>query len=184
MSLAHAILGFLSHQPRTGYELKTECFDQSVGHFWPADQAQIYRTLDKLSEQGFVTSQLEIQGERPNRKVYHLTDAGRGELLEWLNAPQDLPAYREPFLVQLYFAGDLPNETILGLIEGQLEAHQNLLHAYQEIEIPKQETMPTHRLKRWVALAQLTLDMGIRREQMEIDWLHHAAEMVKNLPES
>src|SRR5579875_1236367 len=44
MSLTHAILGFLNRQPMTGYDLKTQCFDISVAYFWPADQAQIYRT--------------------------------------------------------------------------------------------------------------------------------------------
>ena len=36
MSLKHAILGFLSLQPMTGYDLK-KAFDQSVRHFWPAN---------------------------------------------------------------------------------------------------------------------------------------------------
>ena len=48
MSLGHAILGFLSRRPMTGYELKTRCFDQVASHFWTADQAQIYRTLDAI----------------------------------------------------------------------------------------------------------------------------------------
>ena len=47
MSLKHAILGFLNYQPQTGYELK-EVFDDSVQHFWLADQSQIYRTLNDL----------------------------------------------------------------------------------------------------------------------------------------
>ncbi len=49
MSLPHAILGFLREQPLTGYALKTQRFDVSVANFWPADQAQIYRTLDRLA---------------------------------------------------------------------------------------------------------------------------------------
>src|SRR5258705_13680872 len=55
MSLAHAILGMLQTRPMTGYDLKVECFDNSIAHFWQADQAQIYRTLDKLAEDGLVT---------------------------------------------------------------------------------------------------------------------------------
>ena len=52
MSLDHAILGFLNYHPYTGYDLK-KIFDSSVQHFWPADQSQIYRTLNRLTEQGF-----------------------------------------------------------------------------------------------------------------------------------
>lgn len=69
MSLAHAILGFLQKQKMTGYDLKISCFDQCLAHLWPADQAHIYKTLDKLLEQDWITCNVEIQHDRPNRKV-------------------------------------------------------------------------------------------------------------------
>ena len=53
MSLRHAILGFLSFQPFTGYDLK-KAFDRSVRHFWPATQSQIYRTLAELDADGLI----------------------------------------------------------------------------------------------------------------------------------
>ncbi|MGD0004493.1 MAG: PadR family transcriptional regulator, partial [Anaerolineaceae bacterium] len=40
MSLDYAILGFLSYKPFSGYDLK-KVFDNSVRHFWYADQSQI-----------------------------------------------------------------------------------------------------------------------------------------------
>src|SRR5215813_8418841 len=110
MSLMHAILGFLSHKAQTGYDLKTEAFDDSVAYFWPADQAQIYRTLDKLTEQGLVECHIEIQQDRPNRKVYSITESGNNELTRWLNEFQTPPVYREPFLIQLFFADQLSDE--------------------------------------------------------------------------
>ena len=112
MSLAHAILGILQIQPMTGYDLKTQCFDKSIAHFWPADQAQIYRTLDKMNEQGWVESQIEFQENHPNRKVYSITEQGQRELRQWLTRFQALPVYREPFLIQLFFAKDMTNAAI------------------------------------------------------------------------
>jgi PadR family transcriptional regulator, regulatory protein AphA len=47
MSLKYAILGFLSLAPLSGYDLK-KSFDRSLGHLWPADQSQIYRTLSQM----------------------------------------------------------------------------------------------------------------------------------------
>jgi DNA-binding PadR family transcriptional regulator len=182
MSLMHAILGFLSYAPRTGYELKTECFDQSVAHFWPADQSQIYRTLDKMTEQGLTESRLEIQEDRPNRKVYHITEAGRTELTHWLQTFHPLPDHREPFLVQLYFAAELPNTKILALIQQQAEAHQQVLDTYEQIEIPSPDSITDVKWKRWLILAGLTLDMGKRLEKMYGEWLDYARETVKNMP--
>src|SRR5215813_1793561 len=103
MSLAHAILGLLQQSPLTGYELKTDHFDGSIAHFWPADQAQIYRTLDKMTEQGWVESQIEFQTDRPIWKIYTTTERGRAELAHWLTTYQAIPVYREPFLIQLFF---------------------------------------------------------------------------------
>mgnify|MGYP003565227123 CR=1 FL=1 len=52
MSLKYAILGILNAFPMTGYDLKHQAFDATVRHFWPADQSQIYRTLNRLTERG------------------------------------------------------------------------------------------------------------------------------------
>ena len=47
MSLNNGILGFLSMKPLSGYDIK-KLFNMSAAFFWPADQAQIYRTLKSL----------------------------------------------------------------------------------------------------------------------------------------
>jgi PadR family transcriptional regulator, regulatory protein AphA len=169
MSLPHAILGFLSWKTRTGYELKTQAFDGSVAYFWPADQAQIYRTLDKLTEQGWLESTLEVQTERPNRKVYAITTAGRAELRRWLLTEQDLPMHREPVLIQLFFAGaEIANADVSRLLEAQLALHEERLAVYRQIAYGDCDD-PL--LLRCMSLEKMTLDLGIRLEQTYIDWL-------------
>ena len=85
MSLEFSILGFLHYHPYSGYDLK-KAFDTSVRHFWSADQSQIYRTLGRLTEQGLVEMEVVEQTERPDRKVYHITQAGREALSRWLRS--------------------------------------------------------------------------------------------------
>jgi len=53
MALEHAILGFLDYGPMSGYDLK-KTFDDSVNHFWTAQQSQIYRALKKMVGDGWV----------------------------------------------------------------------------------------------------------------------------------
>jgi PadR family transcriptional regulator, regulatory protein AphA len=84
MSLEHAILGFLNYHLYSGYDLK-KIFDNSIRHFWPADQSQIYRTLSRLEENGLAEMERVPQEDRPDRKVYHITEAGRAALREWLS---------------------------------------------------------------------------------------------------
>ena len=83
MSLEYAILGFLNYKPMTGYDLK-KAFDDSVRHFWYADQSQIYRTLNRLNEKDWVSRDVIEQDTRPDRKEYSITDSGREALRQWL----------------------------------------------------------------------------------------------------
>ena len=80
MSLDAAILGFLGERPRSGYDLKTRCFDGVARDFWTADQAQIYRTLERLQAAKLVRSSRKRQTGKPDRKVYSVTAAGSASL--------------------------------------------------------------------------------------------------------
>jgi PadR family transcriptional regulator, regulatory protein AphA len=88
-----------------------------------------------LVEQGWIVYEVEVQQDRPNRKIYSLTNAGNEELLRWLQQPQPLPNLRDPLLVQLFFIqqSQFTNEQIAHLLEQQLEVHQKNLSCYQQI---------------------------------------------------
>jgi PadR family transcriptional regulator AphA len=183
MSLAYAILGWLHKEPMTGYDLKKQ-FDQGVAYFYPADQMQIYRTLDRLVEQGYASVHEEIQHARPNRKVYSVTDAGRAEFRRWLTEPQPLPAYRDPLLVQTFFASPLPNAEILQLLEDQLAAHRERLTMYQQfVRFPLDTPVGTSGVSRRQMMRRLTLEQGLKREQAYIEWLEEAIAVVSRMPE-
>jgi PadR family transcriptional regulator AphA len=177
MSLPHAILGLLTISPMTGYDLKTQAFDETIAHFWQADQAQIYRTLASMADNGWVTSTLEIQENRPNRKVYHITDAGRAELQRWLQTEQPLPVYREPFLVQMFFASALDDETILQHIAYQRAAHQARLERYRGITVP---ALDDATLDRQRMFWRLTLEMGVALEETYLQWLDQCETIIRN----
>ena len=175
MSLAHVILGLLQQEEMTGYDLKTSCFDQCIAHLWPADQAQIYRTLDKLVDQGWITCTVEIQHDRPNRKVYSLTESGEVELRRWLESHQPLPTVREPFLVQLHFAAQLPNDAIIHLLEQQLAARREKLAECEQVKLPPLDDESASREQ---VMQRLVLELVIRREQTYIDWLKRAIALL------
>ncbi|NJL39796.1 MAG: PadR family transcriptional regulator [Leptolyngbyaceae cyanobacterium SM1_4_3] len=177
MSLAHVILGLLQQQERTGYDLKTECFDDCISHLWPADQAQIYRTLDKLESQGWITCTVEIQHERPNRKVYRITEAGEAELTHWLQTHHPLPVLREPLLVQLYFAAQLPDEAIVYLLEQEREARQEKLAQCETIEGLSLSNPTASREQK---LHRLVLNLVKQREQTYLDWLEKAIATIRS----
>jgi DNA-binding PadR family transcriptional regulator len=166
----------------SGYDLKTGGFDRKVNHFWSADQAQIYRTLDKLVEEGWADSELEIQHDHPNRKVYSITPAGQAELQRWLVEFQPLTVKREPFLIQLFFGADLSNQALLSLLEGQLTAHQERLNGYEQV-CSRLPALDDKKAGRADILHRLTLEGGLSSEKAAIEWLKQCIEVVKNLKE-
>lgn len=175
MSLVHAILGLLDIQPMTGYDLKNQAFDSTVAHFWQADQAQIYRTLSAMAEDGWLRCEVQVQEDRPNRKVYHLTEAGRAELLRWLRQPQGLMAERDGFLVQMFFGNHLSDAELLAQIEAQLALHEARLAAFRAVPMPPLDELSGERMR---SLWRLTLDYGIQHEEGAIAWLKRCREWI------
>ncbi len=178
MSLEFAILGFLNYHPYTGYDLK-KIFDTSVRHFWPADQSQIYRTLARLTEQGFAEMEKVPQEDRPDRKVYHITEAGRAELLKWLAGPPPLDEPRSAPLIQVFFAGQLSDEEILAKFEGVAAIMREILARYDQIPGqlgPYEQEIPSPREHFfWL----LTLDNGIRSMRANLEWAENVIAQIK-----
>ncbi len=178
MSLEFAILGFLNYHPYTGYDLK-KIFDTSVRHFWPADQSQIYRTLARLTEQGFAEVEKVPQSDRPDRKVYHITDLGKAELLKWLAGPPPLGEPRSAPLIQVFFAGQLSDEEVLAKFEGFAGLMRTILDQYEQVPaqiMPYEEEIPSPREHYfWL----LTLDNGIRNMRANLEWAENVSAQIK-----
>jgi PadR family transcriptional regulator AphA len=178
MSLKHAILGFLNYQPQTGYELK-EVFDDSVQHFWPADQSQIYRTLNELMAENYVTMEVVPQDNRPNRKVYTITKAGRDELGRWLQQPPPVQMPRSAALIQVFFSGQLSDNEILQKFEMVAEYCRKALEVYEAIS---NETIAEYEKQvgpREAFCWNLTVDLGLRSVQAQLEWAENVIKQIK-----
>jgi PadR family transcriptional regulator, regulatory protein AphA len=180
MSLDHAILGFLNYGPMSGYDLK-KVFDESIHHFWPADQSQIYRTLSSLADRGWARVEMVAQEDKPNRKVYHLTDKGKDELMGWLTRQLPLKEVREATLIQVFFAGDLPDEEILAMLEGHAGKIRATLETYHSLmrDSDKQEHINEPGDERRAFFWWLTLENGIAMLEAALAWVENVIERVK-----
>ena len=160
MSLDHAILGFLQYQPLSGYDLKAE-FDFSLQESWPADQSHIYRTLARLAEKKWIETEVVRQISRPDRKVYHITQKGREELLRWLSVPALNKDVRLAQLIQIFFSGHLPDEKVIKLFEGFADIVRQRIHELNEfprrivLHKRKIETSPRDEFLRLITLEYL-----------------------------
>jgi DNA-binding PadR family transcriptional regulator len=179
MSLEYAILGFLNYHPYTGYDLK-KTFDKSVRHFWPADQSQIYRTLARLTEQGFVEMEKVEQADRPDRKVYHITAAGRSALLEWLAGPPPLSEPRSAPLIQVFFMAQLSDEEIRQRFEGYAEIMRTVLARYEQVPLDVNEIYADVQSERERFFWMLTLESGISGMRASLEWAESIIARLKS----
>ena len=121
MTIEHALLGFLREKPLHGYEIHRRMSDpEGLGLVWRIKQSQLYALLGKLEENGYVTSELESQGNRPPRKVYSLTNSGSAMFMEWVKNPvQHGREMRLNFMVKLFFARIEGKAVVAQLIDNQ-----------------------------------------------------------------
>jgi PadR family transcriptional regulator, regulatory protein AphA len=182
MPLAHAILGFLEYQPMTGYDLK-KYFDQSITHFWSATQSHIYKALENLEKDGFVEVKVIHQEDKPNRKEYHITHAGRAELHRWVTTPLPLEMVREAWLIQIFFSHASSNEEIVCLVKAREKDIQARLDTLRtETPASMEENATRVGSERPRLLWQLTADYGMAYYEAELKWIETAIKRIHKLP--
>jgi DNA-binding PadR family transcriptional regulator len=125
---AYVILGMVSREPRTGYEIKA-AVDNTTRFFWAASYGQIYPELKRLSEAGLVEGVDASQGDR-KRTRYAITGDGKAELKDWLRKPPETAEMREEGLLKLFFSGVLKPaeavETLRAMRKRRLELSERL----------------------------------------------------------
>lgn len=105
MALKFALLAALCEEPMSGYDLN-QTFRTRLANVWNASHQQIYKELARLHELALVSVTDRPQQGKPDKRIYHISDAGKEALAEWLNQRQHRPPVRDPLLVK-FFAGDL-----------------------------------------------------------------------------
>jgi PadR family transcriptional regulator AphA len=177
MSLEYAILGFLNYQSMSGYDLK-KTFDDSVHHFWYADQSQIYRTLNRLFKQEMVEMDILEQANKPDRKVYTITDKGREALRTWLISKPQVEAPHSAPMIQVFFAGQFKNEVIIQMFQFMNKVMEDLLAQYGKIPEKIESYRSLVRSDREIYFWNATLDLGVRIAKVQREW---AMDMIADL---
>jgi DNA-binding PadR family transcriptional regulator len=168
MALEHAILVSLSERGGSGYEL-TRRFGKSIGFFWGASHQQIYRTLGRMVDRGWVTAEDVPQQGRPDRKVHRVTKSGRAELRRWLAEPSPVATLRHELAVKLRGAAYLPDlSPLVADVRRHRDEHACRYAVYLEIaarDFPEPTALEGQRLHQY-----LVLRGGLRVEQGFVEW--------------
>ncbi len=172
MSLQHLLLGMIGEEPMTGYDLD-KVFQRSIVHFWTTDRSQIYRTLHKLHEAEWVRIEHVVQEDLPDRKVYHLTQAGEAELDRWISTPitlADDPA-REGWLGQIYFGARVEREQIVSVLQAYHDELRNTVKALTALHAGIMARIGDRKMPDWGHMRLMTIDYGITIQESAAEWI-------------
>ena len=180
MSLRYGLLGLLNYSEATGYELK-KAFDESLNFFWQAQKSQIYRELAAMEKQGLLTVSLVIQEDKPNKKVYSITDAGRKEFLQWLEKDLDEHDFtvRDSFVMKVFFWGELSPLHAVEKLKAFIKTHQQKLESYRAISGSIErytELVEREKTLYWYISAR----RGFAYSESCITWAEEAVALLKN----
>lgn len=181
MSLMHTLLGVLNWRPMTGYEIK-KYLDNSTQFFWHAEHSQIYPVLKDLEVHGYIHAQSISQVNKPDKKIYSITEVGRGVLRAWLREPLDeIPPLKNPVLLKLFFIGMLDKDEILSQLRLQLEAHHGRLkRLQQEVASRVQGVIQNAGRNQENRMWELIYQYGELQEQAFIHWLEITIQVIES----
>lgn len=79
------VLGFLNNQPMHGYKIIGYFEKRGIEMWTRVKTPSVYKTLQRLEKQGFITGEMKQDGNNPPRKVFTITKDGKNYFLELLN---------------------------------------------------------------------------------------------------
>jgi DNA-binding PadR family transcriptional regulator len=175
MALSYAILSALIDRPSSGYDLAKD-FDRRVSHFWHASHQQIYRELSRMEQEGWVRIKLIEQQDRPDRKLYSITQEGKKALAKWVATPSEVAKIREDLLVKLRAGTLVDPQVLVDELARHRQAHREILEFYDSVrtrDFAQPESLPPAD-----ALNYLVLRCGMLYERAYLTWCDEALELL------
>jgi DNA-binding PadR family transcriptional regulator len=160
------LLALLAQEASHGYQVRAR-LQLALGPLAEALNAgQVYVVLNRLEKAGLVASRRVGQTDRPDRKVYALTAAGRERVMDWLEDtswPKPAPA---EFHLKLVAAAAAGLADPVRLVDAQRHALLAGLAAVQRAALAEPEG----------SVAGLLLEGVVLRQQADLRWLEACAE--------
>ncbi|MEW2632607.1 PadR family transcriptional regulator [Streptomyces sp. NPDC048389] len=180
MALRHAVLAALLDEELSGYQL-AKSFDLGVANFWHAQPQQLYAELARLEKSGLVAGREVVQVNRPNKRLFKVTDAGMAEL-EQFTATAAKPSYiRDDLLVKVQAADHVDIGPLIAQLteraafaQAKIDLFERLLHTMRG------ERSESDFLRHGRPVGPyLTCLRGLAFEQGNHDWCERAAGVLR-----
>ncbi|HML99310.1 MAG TPA: helix-turn-helix transcriptional regulator [Tepidiformaceae bacterium] len=162
----YAVLALLALRPMHGYEMTAFIEEEGLADVCPVEQSTLYTYLRNVEARGLVAWTEERVGNRPPRKRFELTPAGRDLIGGWLRRPVErMREVRLDLLVKLFFLERTDPAAHARLLRDQVAACERYLAGLDA-------AAPAGGFQRLVARSKRTA------AEATLDWLRgYAAEV-------
>ena len=181
MALRHAVLAALLDGEYSGYQL-AKIFDVSVSNFWYAVPQQLYAELARLERDGLISGRRVVQVDRPNKRLFTVTEAGLAELAAFAATPARPGSIREDLLVAVQAADHIDAGPVIAQLEeraalaaAKVDLFDRLL---QQMRGDREEAVFLRDADR--VGPYLTCLRGRQFEQENADWCRSAAVVLRS----
>lgn len=171
------ILGLLALQSMTVYEIN-KALQRSVSLFYSASFGSINAAIRKILEKGWIIGQETIENGR-NKRIFHLTPAGREAFQDWLVSDIEAEKVKDPALTRLYFMGLSDPQERIRLLEAHLQQLRQIL---DKLDLIHQQSASLQIAPEWQTVATfqlLTLQYGRDFYAFNIRWYGSLLESLK-----
>jgi DNA-binding PadR family transcriptional regulator len=133
--LALAVLACLYEKPMHPYEIASTLRERHKDDSIKLNYGSLYSVVESLKGHGLIVEQQTArQGNRPERTVYEVTDAGRLELIDWLSELLCRPVKEfTRFEAGLSLVAVLPPQDVVGLLEERCRRLQQEIEQYRAL---------------------------------------------------
>lgn len=168
------ILGLLSHEELTGYEIKKR-MDTTLKYFWSASYGSIYPALNDLVNRGLATKREDIESKR-NKLIYTITENGRDYLKKWLTLPIEKDELRYETLLKLFFGNEKGEEQAIIHIEAfEKKIQEELLDLLRAETILNKSLNDESAHKYYL----ITVEFGVKTYQTYLEWCKEAKKLLE-----
>nr|WP_088328000.1 PadR family transcriptional regulator [Bacillus cereus] len=169
------VLGVLMKKKMSGYDIKL-VFEDVFSHFFDGSFGMIYPTLRQLEKEGKIKKEIVAQEDKPNKKLYSITEEGVKEFHQYLETNVEKDILCSDFLMRMYF-GEYKNLLeIRKWIEEEIER--------KEKNIEDLRTKYSTWQKGLTFAQEICLDVGISQYQAQVITLKEKLAQLDLLEES
>jgi DNA-binding PadR family transcriptional regulator len=163
--LALAVLACLYEKPMHPYEIASTLRERHKDDSIKLNYGSLYSVVESLKGHSLIAEQQTArEGNRPERTVYEVTDAGRLELIDWLSELLCRPAKEfTRFEAGLSLVAVLPPQDVAGLLEERCRRLQQEIEQYRALR----KLMATQQIPR-LFLIESEYRMTLR--EAELSW--------------